>query len=135
MGFNSEFCILLYLKLSKNKKVFLKIASYDQAVAIKPDKYEAWAWSNRGIALVILGRYEEAIQSCNQALKINPDDANSYYNLACAYALQENIELAIENLRHAINLDSQYRDMAKTDSDFDKIRDSEQFKNFWSEIE
>ena len=102
-------------------------------MAIKPDLHEAW--NNRGIVLDNLGRYEEAMQSYNQALEINPDDARSYYGLACCYALQENIELAIENLRHAINLDSQYREMAKTDSDFDKIRDKEQFKNFWSEIE
>ena len=47
------------------------IASYDRAVAIKPDKHEAW--NNRGIALRKLGRYEEAIGSYDRAVDIKPD--------------------------------------------------------------
>ncbi|NEP55774.1 MAG: tetratricopeptide repeat protein [Symploca sp. SIO2G7] len=62
------------------------IASYDQAVKIKPDYHEAW--NNRGISLDELGRYEEAIASFDQAVKIKPDyheawnnRGNSLYNL------------------------------------------------------
>ena len=62
---------------------------------------------------------------------IKPDDGNTYYNLACSYASQKNIELAIQNLDRAIHLDVQYKEMAKTDNDFDKIRQDEQFKHFW----
>ncbi|ELS04052.1 tetratricopeptide repeat protein, partial [Xenococcus sp. PCC 7305] len=47
------------------------IASYDEALEIKPDKYEAWY--NRGNALDDLGRLEEAIASYEQALEIKPD--------------------------------------------------------------
>ncbi|NJR53251.1 MAG: tetratricopeptide repeat protein [Acaryochloris sp. CRU_2_0] len=47
------------------------IASYDQALQIKPDFHEAWY--NRGSALGELGHYEEAIASYNQALEIKPD--------------------------------------------------------------
>jgi tetratricopeptide (TPR) repeat protein len=96
------------------------IASYDNALKIKPDYHEAW--NNRGVALGNLGRMEEAIASFDNALKIKPDDANTYYNKACVYALEENIDLAIENLKQAIDLDSKYLEMAKTDTDFDKIR-------------
>jgi|694.fasta_scaffold19679_6 tetratricopeptide (TPR) repeat protein len=137
------------------------IASYDQALKIKPDKYDAWysrgnllvnlgryeeaiasydnalkiksdshdAWYNRGIALRQLGRLEEAIISYDQALKIKPDYAKAYYNKACAYALQENIDLAIENLKQAMNLDSKYLEMAKNNTDFDKIRHDSRFIN------
>jgi len=35
------------------------IASYDKAIEIKPDDYEAW--KNRGKALYQLSRYDEAI--------------------------------------------------------------------------
>lgn len=48
------------------------IASYDKAVAIKPDYHEAW--SNRGASLGRLGRYEEAIASFDKALEFKPDD-------------------------------------------------------------
>ncbi|QDL07987.1 prenyltransferase [Brasilonema octagenarum UFV-E1] len=102
------------------------IASYDQALKIKPD-YDS-AWNNRGIALQNLGRYEEAIASYDQALKFKPDYDSAWYNKACSYALQGNIEQAIENLEKAIHLNpDKYQEMAKTDSDFDSLREDERF--------
>ena len=101
------------------------ITSYDNLLKIKPDNYEAW--NNRGIALSNLGRNEEAITSYDNLLKIKPDYASAYFNKACAYALQENISLAIDNLTQAINLDSKSFEMAKTDNDFDKIRNDRRF--------
>jgi tetratricopeptide (TPR) repeat protein len=102
------------------------VASFDQALKIKPDKDEAWY--NRGIALADLGRLEEAVASYDQALKIKPDFHEAWYNKAYSYALQGNVEQAIENLQQAINLSpDKYREMAKTDSDFDKIREDERF--------
>ena len=106
------------------------IASFDQAVEFKPDDPEAW--NNRGIALGNLGRYEEAIASYDKALQLNSDDPNTYYNKACCYGLQNNGELAIENLQRAINLDEQCRDMAKTDRDFDQIREDTRFQELLS---
>jgi tetratricopeptide (TPR) repeat protein len=102
------------------------IASFDQALKFKPDKDEAWY--NRGNALGNLGRVEEAIASYDQALKFKPDNTSAFYNKACSYALEGNVEQAIENLQQAINLSpDKYREMAKTDSDFDKIREEERF--------
>ena len=102
------------------------IASYDQALEFKPDNDQAWY--NRGVALGNLGRYSEAIASYDQALQIKPDDPNPFYNKACCYALQGNIDLAIKNLQQAINLNpDEYREMAKTDSDFDSIRSDRRF--------
>jgi len=103
------------------------ISSFDNALKFKPDYPDAW--DNRGYALFNLGRFEEVIASFDNALKIKPDDATSYYNKACIYALQENIDLAIENFKQAINLDSVYLEMAKTDPDFDKIRNDSRFIN------
>ncbi|MEH2159366.1 tetratricopeptide repeat protein, partial [Nostoc sp.] len=54
------------------------IASYDQALKIKPDYHQAWY--NRGYALGNLGRTEEAIASYDQALKIKPDYHQAWYN-------------------------------------------------------
>uniref|UniRef100_UPI001EF9FC05 TPR end-of-group domain-containing protein n=1 Tax=Crocosphaera watsonii TaxID=263511 RepID=UPI001EF9FC05 len=102
------------------------IASYDNALEFKPDDHQAWY--NRGVALGNIGRFDDAIASYDKALEIKPDDPSVYYNKACAYALQNKIQLAIENLQQAINLDVKYKDMAKTNTDFDSIRDNEQFQ-------
>ncbi|HBS72170.1 MAG TPA: prenyltransferase, partial [Cyanobacteria bacterium UBA11153] len=65
-----------------------------------------------------------------QAIQIKPDDPNAFYNKACCYALQGNLELAIDNLQQAITISpDEYREMAKTDSDFDKIREDSRFQD------
>ncbi len=102
------------------------LPSYDQAVDIKPDKHQAWY--NRGVALSALGRKEEAIQSYEQALRLQPDFAPAYYNKACCYNLQEKIDLAIETLQQAIILDPDCQKIAKTNPDFDLIRNDDRFR-------
>lgn len=56
-------------------------------------------------------------------------NAWALYNLACCYAMQRNIELTIDNLRRAIELNTNWKESAKTDSDFANIREHELFKN------
>jgi tetratricopeptide (TPR) repeat protein len=102
------------------------VASYDEAVKIKPDYHEAW--NNRGNALLKLDKLEEAIKSYNKAIEINPDDANAFYNRACTYGSLDNIDLALQDLQTAINLDAKCREMAKTDPDFDSIRNDAGFQ-------
>jgi Flp pilus assembly protein TadD len=102
------------------------IDSYDKALEIKPDDYEAY--NNCGSSLANLGRYEEAIDSYDKALEINPNDPKVFYGKACCYGLQNQVELAIEVLKRAIALDSKYQGMAKTDTDFDLIRESDRFR-------
>ncbi|MGK7928002.1 MAG: tetratricopeptide repeat protein [Spirulina sp.] len=103
------------------------IASYDKAIEFKPDKHDAW--NNRGIALSNLGRKEEAIASYDKAIEFKPDDPSAFYNKSCCYALQENIKLTLENLQKAIELEPEkYRELAKTDSDFDRIRSDDRFQ-------
>ncbi len=78
--------------------------------------------------LVAAKEYKEAIASYDQALKFKPDYDSAWYNKACSYALQGNIEQAIENLEKAIHLNpDKYQEMAKTDSDFDSLREDERF--------
>ncbi len=103
------------------------IASYDKALEFKPDKHEVW--NNRGIALGNLGRLEEAIASYDKALEFKPDDTSAFYNKACCYALHSQIDQVIQNLQRSIDLNpDKYREMAKTDSDFDSMRSDARFQ-------
>ena len=102
------------------------VDSYDKALEFKPNKDSAWY--NRGLGLSDLGRYEDAVASYDKALEIKPDYYQAWYKKASCYALQKNIVMGIENLQQAINLNPEYQEIVKTDTDFDAIRDSEEFQ-------
>ncbi len=115
------------VSLIKLKRYEAAIASFDQAIVIKPDDHGAW--SNRGFVLMNSGDYENAIQSFDTSLKFLPDDADAFYNKACCFALWDKVEEAVANLRRAVELNpDKYREMAKTDADFDGIRGDRRFQ-------
>jgi tetratricopeptide (TPR) repeat protein len=58
------------------------IASYDRALEIKPDLYEAWF--NQGNAFSNLGQFEEALISYDKVIEINPDLHEAWHNRANA---------------------------------------------------
>lgn len=63
-----------YLKLGAAFRVIERheeaLASYDRAVALDKDDFEAW--SNRVVPLIILGRSEDALDSVNKSLDLAP---------------------------------------------------------------
>jgi tetratricopeptide (TPR) repeat protein len=103
------------------------ISSFNEALKHKPDDHKVWF--NRGVAFGSLERYDDAISSFNEALKHKPDLHAAWYNKACCYALQSQVELTIADLKEAIELNPKYREMAKTDSDFDSIRNDDRFQS------
>lgn len=53
----------------------------------------------------------------------------AYYNKACSYGLQGNVDQAIQNLEKAIKLaPNKYKKLAKTDTDFNKVRNDKKFQ-------
>lgn len=103
------------------------IAVYDAALKIKPDFHEAL--TARGGALAYLGKFDEAMTAFDTALAIKPNHDNTMYCRACTYALQNQIEPALNNLAQAIQLNPEENcEMAKTDSDFDAIRNDPRFQ-------
>jgi tetratricopeptide (TPR) repeat protein len=108
------------------------IDSYDRALEINPN--DPNTWDNRGYALFFAGRYPEAILSYDQALSINPQHANALYNKSCALAVLGEIELAITTLQTSISIEPENRELAKTDPDFDTIRDDARFQQLITEL-
>lgn len=95
---------------------------------LPPSPEISFVWNNRGNVLGNLNRYQEALQSYDQALELKPDYDQAWYLKALVYSLQNNVDLAIENLTRAIKLNPECREAAKTDSDFDNIREEPKFK-------
>ena len=112
---------------SKIQQYEQAVISYNHALQIKNDYTDAW--NNRGVALSKLQKYEAAIDSYDNAAKLRPDFYRIWYNKARCYALQGKIDLAIENLKRALNLNPNLcKQLAKTEPDFEKIREYEAFK-------
>jgi tetratricopeptide (TPR) repeat protein len=82
------------------------IASWDQALEIKPDYHEAW--NGRGIALDDLGRYEEAIASFDQALEFKPDFHQAWNNRGIALDDLGRYEEAIASFDQALEIKPDY---------------------------
>jgi tetratricopeptide (TPR) repeat protein len=71
--------------------------------------------------------YDKAIEGLQELLAESPDDPTSEFNLACAYALTGKKQEALDHLRRAVELDPEFRDNARTDSDLDSIREEPEF--------
>ncbi|MGB0561045.1 MAG: tetratricopeptide repeat protein [Spirulinaceae cyanobacterium] len=107
------------------------ISFYNRAIEIRSD-YDL-TWYNRGNAFLNLGKAEKAIRSYEHALEIKPDKHEAWYNKSCAHALQNQLNNALESLTKAIELDPKYRELAKTDTDFEPIRHDPRFQTLLNE--
>ncbi|HLP92172.1 MAG TPA: tetratricopeptide repeat protein [Nostocaceae cyanobacterium] len=103
------------------------LETLDKVLKIEPQK--SLYWANKGIILSRAGFYQEGLKNCEKAIQLNPDDESGYYATACCYVLQGVIDLALKNLQKAININShRCRLEAKTNPDFDSIRNDSQFQ-------
>jgi tetratricopeptide (TPR) repeat protein len=86
-------------------------------------------WERQAPALIHFGtkEYDKAIRALEKLLAENPDDAAVLFNLACAESLSGKGQEAFGHLRRSVELDPDFRELAKTDSDFDPIRDDPEF--------
>jgi hypothetical protein len=80
------------------------------------------------------GRYAEGLTVDEQLRHLRPDDALTYYNLACSYSLTDQPALAVVALGRALDLG--YRDFKwmRRDPDLRKVRRHPLFKQIRARI-
>ncbi len=81
-----------------------------------------------GVAELNTGRFEAALDCLSRANKSQPNREHILYALAAAYALQGNIEAALENLQVSISLRPQNRFQARHDEDFQSLLGDPRFR-------
>jgi len=86
--------------LKELRRIEEALASYDKAVALKPDYAEVY--SNRGIALHDLKRSEEALASYDRAIALQPDYAEAYNNRGNALQDLKRWEEALASYERAL---------------------------------
>lgn len=69
-----------------------------------------------------------ALADCTRAIELDPNLAAAHYNLACIYAFLGDADQACAWLAKAIALDPKWRDSARTNPDFDSIREAPCFQ-------
>jgi tetratricopeptide (TPR) repeat protein len=73
------------------------------------------------------GYYEEAREQFNAILAAHPEADYAYYGLALLDAMTSRTQECLDNLAHAIELNSRNRLQARVDADFQNMADDPRF--------
>jgi tetratricopeptide (TPR) repeat protein len=122
-----------YTTLYNRANTYERLEKYDEALSdynrlleFKPDDPDLL--NDRSIAYLQQKSYDDSFHGLDRALQLKPDHSRTLYNLACLFSLWGKSEDALDYLEKAIEIDKKNREDAKTDKDFDNIRDDPRFK-------
>jgi tetratricopeptide (TPR) repeat protein len=87
-----------------------------------------WERSAPALGYFATEEYDKAHHALVEAHEQFPDDPTVLFNLACAESLLGRTDDAIGHLQQSIQIDESFKELAKTDTDFDAIRDDERFR-------
>ncbi len=94
---------------------------FREAVKAKPDNWDARV--NLGIVLSQLGRKAEAVEQYEKVVRNNPDyNPSLYYNIACYYAVEGQLEKGMSWLQGAIEHGYSNWELIQTDPDLQNLR-------------
>ncbi|MCK5450126.1 MAG: tetratricopeptide repeat protein [Candidatus Omnitrophica bacterium] len=88
---------------------------------------DTFTFNNQGAAYYGLGDFEKSIEAYNRSLSIKPN-AIAYYDKGAVYSLEKRKEESLNNLKLAIELDTNQKNKAKIDSDYNFVRNLDEFK-------
>lgn len=87
-----------------------------------------WERSAPAFGYFATKEYDKAMEVLAKALEEYPDDATLLYNLACAESMAGQTGDAFEHLRQSVEREERFRELARTDTDFDPIRAEPEFQ-------
>ncbi|HSC72801.1 MAG TPA: hypothetical protein VLB89_01460 [Gaiellaceae bacterium] len=90
-------------------------------------KVSPWEFAFAGVPAWDAKRYDESKELLLEGLELHPGNASLLYNLACAEAMLGERDAALEHLAAAVQ-NPRFRKFAKTDSDFESLRDDPRFE-------
>ena len=97
----------------------------DKSLSI--DGNYGYARFNKALAYELYGNMDEALKWYNKALEVE-DYVWSYYGISSIYGRRGDVENTMTYLNKAIKIDSEVKEVAKTEHDFDPVKNSEEFQ-------
>ena len=97
----------------------------DKRPAFKPKTFDEVL--HQGVFLHNKGEFEDALKLLRQAAEMQPQNEHALYCLAATSARSGDSATALRALRQAVDLGPHNRTQAKTDTDFDDLREQEEF--------
>lgn len=88
-----------------------------------------------GNSLTRRGRVREGLEIDKRLLRLRPLDPLVHYNLACSFALLQQVEPALKALRRALELGYDDFPYLRQDADLDAIRQDPRFRQIVAEFE
>jgi len=81
----------------------------------------------------------QALADYSEAIRLNPQYASTFYNRACTYALQGQLDQVLPALRQVFELDqaagsTRRVDLTHSDTDFDLVRSEPAFQALLAEF-
>jgi len=121
-------------KLTRKEQRDLDIEiSFMEGVVQRDPKF-ADAWRVLSDDYSRRGKLDEGLKADEQLARMQPDDPDTLYNLACGYALRKNIDQAITALTQSVAKGfSDFKWLLK-DPDLANLRKDPLFKKLWSKI-
>ena len=92
------------------------------------DPHNVHAVNNIGVTFLQERNFTEARKSFEDAMRLQPDYVDPYYNLACLYAIQGDTKNGLDYLRRAVSLDVSVREWARNDGDLRGLRALPEFE-------
>ena len=121
----------LWLRASQDSTPSGKIEAYDEILELRPEDVEAIAY--KADAVLDLGEANWSLNLTNQALLIDDNYSNAYYQRAKVFAVLNQEENAIQDLEKAIELNEDYSSEIENDEEFNEIAKLERVKNIISQ--
>ena len=93
-----------YYKMVSNNLIGLKMFDKALPYLYKYDRIKENSYASKWIGIIELSKkkIKTAINHLNKSVKLNPQDAQVYYNLAGAYSMDENYKLALGAINNCL---------------------------------
>ncbi|MCW8133087.1 MAG: tetratricopeptide repeat protein [Planctomycetota bacterium] len=126
-------CAALRGSILREKEGFAEAIPYfETALRLRPG--DLLATVGLGWCQKRVGRVDLAAKAYVEALKVHPDEAILYFNLACYLSLLGQAKESVEALRRTFRIDKDFRELLRDEEDFDPIRAHPEFLQLIGEL-